>query len=179
MEEDMAKGFERLSKAKGFFTLHRDLVDCAIDCLNDPEFKLWVVLATSSNDFRTPTKGMIEVTISQIRERLIWSQGKSSDTFRRLREKSFAKRIKRGLYYIVQTLAEVQSSELPPRKEVQNDEPQIQPSEHFTHSNELSRHEQQSYKDDLSFTSNSPSQEDKDLAKEIEEIFGSDFKEGT
>lgn len=176
----MAKGFERLKsdKKESFFRLYREFVGYAIDQLTDQEFKLWICLLTSAHDFGEKSKGKLEVTLSQIKSRFIWSQGKTSYTLNGLLKKNFAKRIKRGLYHFPQTLSEVQSLELTKDRNVQDNERKVQSDEHFVRNNEFPRHDSLSYKDNLSSSVIVSKETKEDLAEDVEEILGAaDFEE--
>lgn len=106
----MKEGFERL-KSKNWFKHNRELLDYALDKLNDAEFKLWVGLQGAAFDFEGPNLGQVRVTVALINRRLNWSQGKSSKTLSGLLQKTFVRQFKRGLYYVSQTLLEVQNNE--------------------------------------------------------------------
>lgn len=174
----MLKGFERLkSNKESFFRLYRNFVDYAINQLTDSAFKLWISLLASAHDFEGDSKGQVEVTVSGIKERFGWSRGKASYTLSDLLKKKFAKRVKRGLYHLPQTLQEVQSIEHTESENSQSIEQKVQSTEHLVQSDESPRRNPLSYKDDLSFTSSGLSEDDEDLGKQIEEIFGADFKE--
>lgn len=139
----MKEGFERL-KSKNWFKHSRELLDYALDKLADSEFKLWVGLRGAAFDFEGPNIGQVRVTVALINRRLNWSQGKSSKTLSGLLQKNFVRQIKRGLYYVSQTLSEVQN----------NEHLLVQIDEHKVHSNEVNiqlgepeSFKSQSYKD--------------------------------
>ena len=98
----MMEGFDRL-KSQSWVRINRDLIDHAIDKLNDAEFKLWIALRGSAYDFEGSNIGQVSTTVASIINRFNWAQGKSSQTLSCLIRKRFIKRLKRGLYYVSRT----------------------------------------------------------------------------
>jgi len=171
----MREGFDRL-KTKYWVRIDREIINYAIDELCDAEFKLWIALRGSAYDFEGSNIGQVSTTVASIRNRFNWAQGKSSQTLSCLIRKRFIKRLKRGLYYVSRTYAEVHNNELSP----------IQISEYKVHSNELkvqdneqNSFKSQSYKDKESFASSPPENlSDDELERIWKEICNEDSKKG-
>ena len=170
----MMEGFDRL-KSQSWVRINRDLIDHAIDKLNDAEFKLWILLKGIAHDFQGKSIGQAEITLALIKKRTGWSQGKSSETLSGLIKKCFVKRIKRGHYHIPQTLEEVQN---PKHSGVHSHEHNVQLSEVHVHPNEQSSLTPQSYKDKESYISQSKELPPEELERICDELFKEDLEKG-